>query len=52
MEKKYKVKMTKEFGSLLANKKIGVSGIPDKYDYMESRLVELLKQVVPRFLKL
>jgi predicted protein tyrosine phosphatase len=42
MERKHKVKLTKEFGRYLNGKRIVCLDIPDKYDFMDPELVALL----------
>lgn len=43
MEAVHRQRLQKNFGKLLAGKKVVVLGIPDDYDYMDPALVELLK---------
>jgi predicted protein tyrosine phosphatase len=47
MERKHRSKLSRKFRSDVKNQKIVVSGIPDKYRYMDSELVELLERLVP-----
>jgi predicted protein tyrosine phosphatase len=47
MERKHRTKLSRKFRSDLKNQKIVVLGIPDKYRYMDSELVELLERLVP-----
>jgi predicted protein tyrosine phosphatase len=47
MERKHRAKLSRKFRSDLKNQKIVVLGIPDKYRYMDSELVELLERLVP-----
>lgn len=44
MEKKHKAQLNRQFGQLLKNKKISVLDIPDKYSYMDKKLITLLKK--------
>ncbi|MCC5646357.1 low molecular weight protein tyrosine phosphatase family protein [Nostoc sp. CHAB 5824] len=52
MEKSHKNKLSKNFQPFLKNKKIICLDIPDEYEYMESALIELLKQKVLLILKI
>jgi hypothetical protein len=45
--KAHRAKLSRKFRSDLKNQKIVVLGIPDKYRYMDSELVELLERLVP-----
>jgi predicted protein tyrosine phosphatase len=48
MEQKHRKRVNDRFKSLLRNKKVVVLGIPDKYDYMDADLIDLLKlKVLP-----
>jgi predicted protein tyrosine phosphatase len=47
MERKHRSKLSRKFRSDVKNQKIVVLGIPDKYRYMDSELVELLERLVP-----
>jgi len=47
MEQSHRVKLSREFRAHLKNQKIVVLGIPDKYRYMDSELIELLEKLVP-----
>jgi predicted protein tyrosine phosphatase len=46
MEKSHRRKLVKNFQPWLKNKRVICLDIPDEYDYMDSILVELLKQKV------
>jgi predicted protein tyrosine phosphatase len=50
MERTHRKKLDERFQSLLIGKRVVVLGIPDKYDYMDKRLVALLKSKVARYL--
>ena len=52
MEERHRTEITKRFARELGDKKIGVLGLADIYDYMEPVLVELLKQKVPSYVRL
>ena len=52
MEKTHRKKISKRFGELLKDKKLGVLDIPDIYGYMEPVLVDMLKAKVPRYVSL
>lgn len=43
MEAMHRQRLQKNFGKLLAGKKVVVLGIPDDYDYMDPALVDLLE---------
>lgn len=43
MERVHQQRLKRDFGKLLAGKKVAVLNIPDDYDFMEPALVELLK---------
>jgi predicted protein tyrosine phosphatase len=48
MEKVHKTKLTAQFGSHLAGKRVVCLGIPDNYPFMAPALIKLLKaKVVP-----
>ncbi|NVK14156.1 MAG: phosphotyrosine protein phosphatase [Rhodobacteraceae bacterium] len=51
MEKRQKAKLSSQFGSHLANKKVAVLGVPDKFGYMEPALLELLESKLRKLLK-
>jgi len=50
MEHVHRKRLNQRFPSLLKVKKVVVLGIPDKYGYMEERLIELLKSRVLRYI--
>jgi predicted protein tyrosine phosphatase len=50
MERHHRDKLRARFGKLLETKRLVVLGIRDEYDYMEPRLVEILKAKVSRHL--
>ena len=49
MEKCHRDKIAKKFKRQLKGKKLAVLDIPDKYEYMDSELVKLLKSRVPKY---
>lgn len=52
MEESHKNTLARRFTEQLENKKVGVLGLPDIYDYMEPVLVQLLKEKVPAYVQL
>ncbi len=52
MEKNHRNRLSKKFKPFLKNKRIGVLGIPDDYDFMDPVLVQRLKAIVPRYIRL
>ena len=50
MEKKHKLALTRRFSRYLSGTRIVSVDIPDRYDYMQPELVELLEQRMSRFL--
>ncbi len=50
MEPKHRRKLTTQFGPQLRGKRIGCLSIPDDYEFMDPKLVKLLRQRVPRYL--
>lgn len=52
MEKRQKDKLYSQYGKLLAQKKVAVLGVPDKYHYMEPALVEVLEPKLRYLLRL
>jgi predicted protein tyrosine phosphatase len=50
MEKTHRNKLSSKFRHSLLNKRVIVLNIPDEYEYMEPRLVQLLKAKVSPFL--
>lgn len=51
MEARHKRVLTREFGRWLRGKRIGVLDVPDRFDFMDPELVELLRERVPRHLR-
>ena len=51
MEKSHRNKVAKKFRPLLKDKKIGVLEIPDNFDYMDPDLVRILRNRVPRYVR-
>jgi predicted protein tyrosine phosphatase len=47
MEPAYRRRLSSRFGRHLKRQRIVSLGIPDEYEYMDPRLVERLKRVVP-----
>ncbi len=52
MEKTHRNKISKKYKDLLKNKKLAVLEIPDNYEYMQPELIQLLKNKVPRYVRL
>ena len=52
MEDVHKRRLTQRFPNLLKDKKIGVLGLADIYDFMEPVLVDLLQRKVPAYARL
>lgn len=50
MERTHRTKLSRSFGPYLRSKRIICLNIPDEYEYMDERLVRLLKEAVPRHL--
>lgn len=50
MERVHRSKLSAKFGAQMAGKRVVCLEIPDRFDYMEPALVELLKARVPRHL--
>jgi predicted protein tyrosine phosphatase len=50
MEGVHRRRLNQHFGPSLRTKRLIVLGIPDEYSYMDSRLIELLKEKVFRHL--
>lgn len=48
MEKAHKKKLSSKFGSVIKNKKVISLDIPDDYEYMDEKLIEILQSKVPR----
>jgi len=49
MERVQKSKVTAKYSALLRDKRLVVLGIPDRFEFMQSELVELLKEKVNRY---
>lgn len=49
MEKSHKSKASRQYGSLLRDKKLAVLEIPDIFEYMDPMLIALLKARVLRY---
>lgn len=47
MERAHRNKLSKRFGRHLKSQRLICLNIPDEYDYMDERLILLLKRVVP-----
>jgi predicted protein tyrosine phosphatase len=52
MEKSHRNKVSKKFRALLRNKKLAVLDIPDDYEFMDSKLVAMLENRVPRYIRI
>jgi predicted protein tyrosine phosphatase len=52
MEKSHRAKLTRKFRAHIKAQRLVCLNIPDDYEYMDERLVRLLKSVVPRHLGL
>jgi predicted protein tyrosine phosphatase len=52
MEEKHKSRLNTQFTRLLNYKDIQILDIPDEYQYMDSELIEIMKQTVGNHLKL
>ena len=52
MEKSHRAKLARKFRAQLKNQRVICLDIPDEYAFMDPRLVEILKEVVPRHLRL
>lgn len=51
MEKMHKKKVQQQFATALKNKKLICLDIPDNYQYMDEKLIQILKNTVPRHVK-
>ena len=51
MEDKHKSRLLKRFSRWILDQKIVVLNIPDLYDFMDPKLIQILKTKVPRYLK-
>jgi predicted protein tyrosine phosphatase len=52
MEKKHRMKLSKNFNRYLKNTKIVCLDIPDNFDYMEPALIALLETKVKKYLRM
>src|SRR5258708_25577789 len=52
MEKTHRSKLSRRYGKHIKTQRIICLDIPDKFEYMDERLVRLLKAAVPRHLSL
>lgn len=52
MEKSHRNKISKKYKELLKSKKLAVLEIPDNYEYMQPELIQLLKNKVPRYVRI
>ena len=52
MEKAHRNKISKKYRELLKGKKLAVLNIPDIYECMQPKLIQLLKVRVPRYVTL
>ena len=52
MEKTHRSKLNERFKSALKTKKLVVLDIPDKYEHMDPELVRILKEKVPRYVRI
>jgi predicted protein tyrosine phosphatase len=50
MERTHRAKLSKKFRSSLRGQRVICLNIPDNYEYMDPRLVEILEAVVPKHL--
>lgn len=51
MEKIHKKKVQQQFGTVLKDKKLICLDIPDNFQYMDEKLIKILKNTVPRYVK-
>ena len=51
MERSHRTKLTKKYGAFLRSKPVICLNIPDDYDYMDERLVQIFENMLPRYLK-
>tara|TARA_R110002110_G_scaffold415856_1_gene658387 strand:- start:28863 stop:29030 length:168 start_codon:yes stop_codon:yes gene_type:complete len=51
MEQHHRSKIKKKFKAIIKSKKIISLGIPDEYEYMDPKLVDLIKMRVSIFFK-
>jgi predicted protein tyrosine phosphatase len=52
MEKSHRNKVAKKFRGQLKDKKLGVLDIPDHFDFMDPLLIQILKNRVPRYVRI
>ena len=52
MEEKHKNRLKAQFTRLLSHKDVQVLDIPDEYQYMDSELIEIMKQTVGNYLEI
>jgi predicted protein tyrosine phosphatase len=52
MEKSHRNKIAKKFREQLKDKKLGVLEIPDHFDFMDPLLIKILKNRVPRYVRI
>jgi predicted protein tyrosine phosphatase len=52
MEEKHKSRLKAQFTRLLNHKVVQVLDIPDEYQYMDTELVEIMKQTVGNYLEI
>jgi len=51
MEKKHRSALTRQFGRHLAQTRVVCLDIPDRYDFMDPELIELLERKMARWLR-
>ena len=51
MEKVHKKKVQQQYSAFLKDKKLICLDIPDNYGFMDPRLIQILKKVVPPYVK-
>lgn len=51
MEKIHKKKVQQQFGTVLKDKKLICLDIPDNFQYMDEKLIKILKNTVPKYVK-
>ena len=50
MEKAHRSKLSRKFGSHLKTQRVICLNIPDEYEFMDPRLLQLLRAVIPKHL--
>lgn len=50
MERAHRSKLSRKFSRYLKSQRIICLNIPDEYDFMDERLIQLLKAIVPKHL--